>query len=398
MSIKIITDFDGACPHTAKGVKRGRGGRWVFYPGTRRGPGLGEEIPGKGSRFSTRLLNTGKAAETVTLVVDWDTPARTEHHDLGYIRHETDAEWTMIPGRREGARVEYYLQLAPGLTHLGLFPEYNVEQLAGVVRELRTQGVRVEIAGRSRERRPLWLFRFPSPNPKAMPFFIQARDHAYETAGSYSAEGVARFLASDDAMARYLREKFSVYIMPMTNPDGVHNGMSQRTWERGPRMDQVFDIPDSSLKTVRRLVDKIKPGVYLTFHNWTLKFTDGMLYGRHDDVAESFRRLMPADAAHHKHWDMRPLGYAQMKKLGLADLAAYVRRGGKPAGADDMDKALNILSGRISHWIVYCEEIHGGIGIALEFPWFGLNTAEMRAKGRQAFIAAALAVVETRKL
>ena len=124
--------------------------------------------------------------------------------------------------------MEYHLLLAPGLTHLGLFPEYNVEQLTGFVRELRRQGVSVELVGRSRERRPIWMINFKSPNPKAMPFFIQARDHAYETAGSYSAEGVARFLAADDPMARYLREKFSVHIMPMTNPDGVYNGMSQR--------------------------------------------------------------------------------------------------------------------------------------------------------------------------
>jgi hypothetical protein len=163
-------------------------------------------------------------------------------------------------------------------------------------------------------------------------------------------------------------------------------------------MDQVFDIPDSALKTVKRVVDRIKPGMYLTFHNWTLKFTDGILYGRHQDVAESFQRLMPADFERHKHWDMRPLGYMTLKKMGVTDLAAYVRRGGKPASADAMDQATNTLSARISHWIIYCEEIHNSIGMALEFPWFGLNTAEMRDKGRRAFIAAALAVVETRKL
>ena len=72
--IKIITDFDGACPHTDAGVKRLRSGQWVFYPGLRRELGLGEEIPGKGSRFSTRLLNTGKASEAVTLIVDWIRP------------------------------------------------------------------------------------------------------------------------------------------------------------------------------------------------------------------------------------------------------------------------------------------------------------------------------------
>ena len=105
--------------------------------------------------------------------------------------------------------------------------------------------------------------------------------------------------------------------------------------------------------------------MYLTFHNWTLKFTDGILYGRHQDVAESFQRLMPADVAHHKHWDMRQLGYMTLNKMGLTDMAAYVRRGGSRQRGW-IDQAVNILSKHQS-WIVYCEEIHGSIGMALEF-------------------------------
>lgn len=399
MTIKSITDFDGACPHSARGVRRDRQGRLVFRPGLRRGPGLGEEVEGKGSRFSARLFNSGKTDQAVKVVVDWSTPARTEHHDLGYIRHESAPEWKMIPGRRAGALVEYSLKLAPGLTHLGLYPEYNVEQLAEFMAELKICGVRTEIAGRSREGRPIHQINFQSPNPKAGVFLVQARDHAYETAGSYCAEGIARFLVSDDPIARYILEKFSVHILPMTNPDGVFNGMSQRTWERGPRMDQVFDIADGALKTVKRVVDWLKPAAYLDLHNWTAKFSDGLLYGRHEQVAELVRRLMPDDVEHCKRWGtVKALGYFKMKDMGLVDLGAYVRRGGKPAGEDEMDKAVNILSNRVSHWIAYCEEIHGAVGLAMEFPWFGLNTADMRAKGRRAFTAMALATIETRKM
>lgn len=400
MQVKALTGFDGACPHSEKHIKHDRENRIIFYPGQRRGPGLGEEIPGKGSRFSARIVNSAKSPQAVTLLVDWDTPARTEHHDIGYLRHETDIEWSMITGRREGSQVEYGVTLAPGLTHVGLFPEYNVEQLSAFINELketRAPGLEVEIAGHSREQRPIWMIHFKSPNPKARHFFIQTRDHAYETAGSYCSEGIAEFLASDDAVAHYIREKFTVSIMPMTNPDGVFNGMSQRTWERGPRMDQVFDVADDALKTVKRAVDSLKPEVYLTIHNWTLKFTDGMLYGRHDDVAERVRRFMPDDSAHFKHWMHKPLGYMEMKKMGLVNLEDYVRRDGKPAGTESIDKALNILSKRISHWIIYCEEIHNSIGMAMEFPWFGLNTADMRAKGRRAFTAMALATIETGK-
>lgn len=397
MSIVVQTGFDGSCPHSSKGLRRDGRGRYIFSPGLRRGPGLGEEVPGKGSRFSTRLLNTGTRAQMVDLVVDWATESRVEHHDLAFIRHEHETEWKMIPGRRDGARICFRLSLPPGLTHMGLFPEYNVEQAGAFVRDLKSRGVRVEIAGRSREHRPIWLIRFGSSNLKALPFLIQTRDHAYETAGSYCSEGIAQFLASDDPIAQYLLSKFSVHILPMTNPDGVYNGMSQRTWERGPRMDNVFDIKDSALTTVKRVVDRIKPGVYLTIHNWTHKFNDGMLSGQ-EPVAALIRQFMPDDVAHYKHWDVHPLSYFKMKAMKLVNLTEYVRRGRNLDGLDEVGKALHVLSGRVSHWCVYCEEFYGAISLAMEFPWFAMNTADMREKGKRAFIATALSVIEHQKL
>ena len=54
---------------------------------------------------------------------------------------------------------------------------------------------------------------------------------------------------------------------------------------RGPRMDNIFDIENSALKTVKRVVDRIRPAVYLTIHNWTPKFSDGLLFGQHEPVA-----------------------------------------------------------------------------------------------------------------
>ncbi len=398
MRILVQTGFDGACPHSDRGVRWDRRGRLLLIPGWRRGPGLGEEVPGKGSRLSTRLVNPGKTPRAIEIVVDWTTAARTEHHDLGFVRHESEADWTMIPGLRDGARVTYRLVLAPGLTHLGLYPEYNVDQASACVRRLQAAGVRVTVAGRSRERRPVWLLDFPSPNPAARSFFIQARDHAYETAGSYCAEGIAEFLAAGEPLARYLRSKFSVHLMPMTNPDGVYNGMSQRTWERGPRMDQALDIADPAHAAVKRAVDRLRPWLYLTIHNWTMKFTDGLLYGRHAALAEAIRRFMPDDVAHAKHWDVRPLQYAAMKTMGLVDLAGCLRRGRRTAGLDDLGKGLHALSRRLSHWITYCEEQFDSRGLAMEFPWFGLDTAAMRRKGRQAFIAAALAAIEQERL
>ena len=103
MDLEVLTGFDGSCPHFKRGVKRGPKGRFTLYPSLRKRKGISEEAPGAGSRFSTRIRNRGTRAASAELVVDWETDQRTLHHDLGYIRHEGQEEWTMVPGVREGS-------------------------------------------------------------------------------------------------------------------------------------------------------------------------------------------------------------------------------------------------------------------------------------------------------
>eukprot|EP01022_Parablepharisma_sp_SALTPOND_P035819 TRINITY_DN966_c0_g1_i1.p1 TRINITY_DN966_c0_g1~~TRINITY_DN966_c0_g1_i1.p1 ORF type:complete len:817 (+),score=44.79 TRINITY_DN966_c0_g1_i1:3330-5780(+) len=50
---------------------------------------------------------------------------------------------------------------------------------------------------------------------------ITARVHAGETAGSYKAEGIIRFLLGKDPIAVALRQEHIFLIVPMLNPDGV---------------------------------------------------------------------------------------------------------------------------------------------------------------------------------
>ncbi|MHC4874638.1 MAG: hypothetical protein ACYTFY_22535, partial [Planctomycetota bacterium] len=47
-------------------------------------------------------------------------------------------------------------------------------------------------------------------------------------------------------------------------------------------------------------------------------------------------------------------------------------------------------------WKNYCQDKFNAIGVNFEFPWFTLNTAEMKEKGKAAFISLALAAIEER--
>ena len=204
-----------------------------------------------------------------------------------------------------------------------------------------------------------------------MPFFIEARDHAYETAGSYGAEGLVEFLLSADPLAQYLRGKFNFAVMPMTNPDGVYNGMSQLTWERGVNLNGVHvPRPDPAHAALKRALDRIRPRVYLNIHNWTEKFMDGLLCNQ-NAVSEGIQRHMPADHAHFKYWHVQTL----VDTLKTAGLTLYPEEK--------------------KNWKNYCMEKFNAWVVTFEFPWFGLNTDAMREKGKRALIATALASIET---
>lgn len=371
MSIEIITGFDGSCPHFPRGIERRDENTFLIRPGCRAKPGNSEEAPGCGSRLSLQINNKSDATLPIKLIVDWESDKRTLHHDLGYVRHAGANEWMMIPGTREGRIAAYHLVIPPGVTHFGLYPEYNYEACQQFVNSLAGNETDIKVIGQSRERRDIWQIALSSSNPKALPFFIQARDHAYETAGSYCVKGIADFLRSENKIAIYLRSKFNVYIVPMTNPDGAFNGMSRLTWEQGADMNRVHTVPDPAHDALKRTLDSIRPSVFMNIHNWTGKFTDGLLANERE-IAERILSFMPADSAHYKHWKVE----TQEDWLHANGFTAVPEKH--------------------QSWKDYCKEQFGTICVTFEFPWFGLNTAAMRAKGTQAFVSLALAAIAER--
>ncbi len=228
MGIELLTGFDGSCPRDDAGVEVIAKDKFKILPSYRRLTGIDEEVPGGGSRMSVRFLNSGDSPVTVELCAEWETEKRVKYHDFGFVKHESDPEWTMLPGIIKETTVDYSIKLKPGRTQFALTPAYNYENcLAFTDRAVKDYGFSCEVIGNSGEGRDIRMLSLLSKNPAAENFFIQARDHAYETAGSYCVEGITGFLVSRNPMSEFLRSKFNFYIVPMTNPDGVHNGLSR---------------------------------------------------------------------------------------------------------------------------------------------------------------------------
>ena len=372
--VEIVTGFDGSCPRSLDDVRKDARDRFTVFPARTYQQGISNEWKAAGGRFYVRLVNPEDAPCHATVTADWRPATETaDNYDFGFVRPEAQVEWRMAPGIGDGACVRYELDLAPGMTELGLYPAYNTQLCRRFVERAKSQGVEVDVVGKSREGREMWLLSIASRNPDAPNFLVQARDHAYETAGSYCVEGILRFLLSRDPVADYLRSKFNISILPMTNPDGVYNGLSRRTWEKGADMNRVHTEPDPAHDAVKKVIDRTRPLLYMNIHNFTAKFKDG-LYAHDRSVGEKIMQHMPADAAHHKRWEV--------------------------ATHEDYLKAENV-SETPKHkqsWKNYCADNFNAVCVTFELPWFGRETAAMRRTGRDAFTAMALAGIEERSL
>ena len=373
MSIKIITGFDGSSPHSDAGVRQDGENKFTVYPSWREVAGIDEESIGNGSRFYIRIKNDSSQTTEVFISADWETPKRIEHHDYGFTRHESENEWTQVIGiHNEETKIDYQLNIKPGITELGLVPAYNVEKLTNFLDKIREKGLNVETIGKSGQGRDLNLISISSENKNASNFFIQARDHAYETAGSYCVEGIVDFLYGNSNTAEELRSKFNFYIVPMTNPDGVYNGLSRLTYEAGFNNDRLYwnNGPGPEAKVLLEILDRLKPAVYMNIHNYAMKFIDGLLTCESSDFVEKIIKKLPADQEHHKEWFI------------MIDKEWCEKNNYK-------EYPMNCWGGKN-----YCKNKFDTVSVIFELPWFGRNTSLMKERGVRALTAFALVAIE----
>ncbi len=373
MSIQIITGFDGSSPHSDTGVKQRKENHFTVYPSWREVEGIDEEAIGCGSRFYIKIKNNSNLPQEVFISADWETPKRIEHHDYGFVCHESEDEWTQVAGIHNGeTRIDYHLEIKPGITELGLLPAYNLKKFNNFLDIVRQKGLKLETIGKSAHGRDISLISILSENKNALNFFIQARDHAYETAGSYCCEGIIDFLHGKSYMSEYLRSKFNFFILPMTNPDGVYNGLSRLTYENGFNNDRFWwnGGPGTEGKVLIKTLDRIKPTVYMNIHNYAMKFIDGLLTCESSDFVDKILTHLPADHKHHKDWFIMT-DEQWCKKNNTKD---YLKDcwGGKN----------------------YCKNKFGTLSVIFELTWFGRNTASMKKLGVKAMTALALVGVE----
>ncbi len=362
--LRIITGFDGACPFSRKGISTLPDGVCEIKPSWRPAPGLGEEAIGGGSRFSVKVENPGLAHKLFRCYINWEDDAqiRLRFHDWVCVLFPGAGEsWVAYPAqlRPPGAYIE--ISLPPGVTHIGMSPYYGygmgLEYLHG---KAGTDGAEYLSAGNSEEGRniPVLVLHPSRDCVEAADVVIVARNHAYESAGNFCCEGMIDFLTSGASEAERLRKNYRFHFLPLTNPDGVYNGMGRLTSPRGADLNRSRKQDDAAWYSLKNYLDLVRPSMFINIHNWMSKDTDGLL-GNSREFTEKFSELMPDMHRDGKYW------YQDWIEL-------YLKR-----------RNLKVVPDQDKSWKDYVLENFGGTAVCLEFPWFGRSCARMREIGLQ---------------
>ncbi len=368
-AVRIVVGFDGSCPHDLAGVKQEGPLRFRVLPSWRSSTGISEEAVGRSTRLGFKVANAGSAAASVDLLIDWqyhDAPPKDRpsfasveeymsYRDFVVVRWPKSDKWRTMMVDVTDSVAHVRLDALPGETEIHWHPPYNYAQSERFVDSLRGHPlVEVEKIGESPEKRALWLLRITdsSPRPKKN-FLIRSRVHAYESATSYNVEGMVRWLLSDHAYAVAALREYAFYVIPMANPDGVHNGLGRLTAPQGINLSSIPYQPDPASLPLKQAIDRVRPAVAIDLHNWQNKHTDGLL-GLDPTIRERFVRYMPDQLEFGKQWTIRDP---------------------KPLSPEVPEKELLRY---------YCERNFETVAVTFEFPWFARTTEDMRATGRRA--------------
>jgi hypothetical protein len=288
--IEVQGAFDGANPQSNDAIVREATDRYRIYPFNEEGSNDAYYF-----RFNTKVVNRCPVERGIELLVEW--PALEEHPDYPYdtYYYGKRGNWRWTYADIEGTTAKFRIQAPPGETYAGFYPRYSFGHYEEFIDELVPSSTLEKWEeGKSFYGRSLYVVKITAEGPakNRLPILVSARNHPYETSGSYIVETMIRFLQGESEEVRALRSKYVFYFFPMMNPDGVALGTNQRTRPNGVNLSYGVGTDDPALKTLLRFVERVRPGLWADVHSWPHKGDDGM-WSTHQWVADGLLSQLP---------------------------------------------------------------------------------------------------------
>ena len=347
--LEVLTGFDGANPQSPEGVIREAPARFRIRTFNEEGSNDAYWF-----RFNTRAVNRSDRTRDVEFIVEWPVLERHPDYEYDTYYYGDKGNWHWVYARIEGTQARLVVPCPPGTTYVGFYPRYSYEQCEQFVTGLRESPlISCRLEGKSFQGRNIRSIRLTdrqAPDRDKKKILVTARNHPYETGGSYIVEEIVSHLTSGTEGAGRLLMENDVYLLPMMNPDGVATGCNQRTRPTGGvNMSFGADSDDPSVLTLLALVNRVKPDVWVDVHSWPHKGDDGM-WCTHRWVADGLLARMPDHTFNDYVWNL-----SFVDERGTAD-------------------------NHLWRWLV---RTHGTGGVSLSFSWYRRNEEDLRAIARK---------------
>jgi len=268
--IVVSTDFEGANPQDASGVRREAPTAFVIYPTQE------EDNPNYRFRMDTLIVNRSDQTRRVTLRVDWQDPVYMEpRHHLFFRSGE---HWRRVGGEIEGTVVTVATEAPPGETWVSLNPKYSYSDHLADLEKLRTRPeISVRSIGKSAQGRDIFVISVAPDGGGSRPaVLIEGGNHPYETTGAYCVDGMLRWLLGP---GREWQERVAAHFIQVSNPDGVAGGWCRLTGPGGVDICHEFGTSDDpTCVALRSFMAELRPHVYVNIHGWMYNDLDNLRY------------------------------------------------------------------------------------------------------------------------
>ncbi len=347
--IYVTADFEGANPRS-DGIARISDDHFVLS--------VFSETTIESYRMETMIVNDSTEKQVLHIEINWPTKPFSELRDCFYVKHEHTPDWITAPAETAPGKSFLSIAALPGKTYLCLHPRYGYADCESFVSNLPYNGlISKELAGKSDKGRNIWIIKLSNgfESKEKLRFMISARNHANESSGNYCVEGMIEWLLSNEPTVPYFLEKIDFFFMPMTNPDGVAEGMARFTGTRCADLNRTDKwlrentpgaLPDRSHEAFLNALDSVKPTHFVNLHSYLFKYEDE-IHARSEQDIESFTRFFPDDINAGKRW----------KHVIVSQDSPFPGFCGK-----NQPETLSLL---------------------LEIPWFGRNAELMKETGRK---------------
>ena len=233
--INISAELDGANPK-ADGIVRLDENHFILN--------IFSETTIESFRMETLIINNSCKEQIVYLEINWPSVPFSELRDCFYWKHDQMLDWITVPADTAPGKSFITIVTQPGKGLLCLHPHYGYDDCERFISRLPDNRlVAKKIIEKTETGRNIWQINISEHSCKneKLKFLICARNHANESSGNYCIEGMIEWLLKNQPAMPYFLKKIDFYFLPMTNPDGVADGMARCTGIRGTDLNRTAE-------------------------------------------------------------------------------------------------------------------------------------------------------------